>query len=257
MSGLLIVRPLPFTATANRGVGAENLASRDPKEVWADAGVSSPATITFDLGVDRLIDTVMLGYIRPPAAGSVWIATGRTSANAQVPLTVGTPYAPLRVEDVTGEFPAISHALVRFPAGSYRYVDIQIAQPAGFEPLTAGVAVVGRAFEATLGREWGFGRQPLDTGSATPLPGGGFAVVDGAKKLRASWTFGDLSAAETDALEAIALQIGRTAPALVIEDADRTAGLRHRIHYGLVDWRSWERRNRPQTRWELSIEEWA
>jgi hypothetical protein len=118
--------------------------------------------------------------------------------------------------------------------------------------------VIGRAFVAELGREWGSGRQPIDTGVVTTLPSGGFATVSGARKVLLTWTFGDLSEEETDALEDIALELGTTSPGLVIEDASRTAGLRSRIHYGLFKpWRTFERRNRRQTRWEISIEQWV
>jgi hypothetical protein len=47
-------------------------------------------------------------------------------------------------------------------------------------------------------------------------------------------------------------------PALIVENVDRTPGLRQRIHYGLFErWRAFERRNRKQTRWEIGMEEWV
>ena len=38
----------------------------------------------------------------------------------------------------------------------------------------------------------------MDTGAATPLPSGGFAVVEGVRKRLFTWTFGDLSIEEAD-----------------------------------------------------------
>jgi hypothetical protein len=120
------------------------------------------------------------------------------------------------------------------------------------------VLVVGKSFVAELGQEWGAGRQPIDTGTATALPSGGFSTVEGVRKVLFSWTFGDLTRDEADRLELIGLGLGETLPGLVIEDASATAGLRSRIHYGLFKrWRAFERRNHRQTRWEIGIEQWV
>lgn len=264
MSSLIIVQPLALAAanvSASRGTGPGNLATRDPKEVWADSAVGAAATLTVDLGAAKTIDTILLGYLSPPAAGATWSITGGTVTAGDAVIQAATA---LRVPDVAGDAPAISHALWRGASRTVRYLAISVTQPAGSATLTAGVLVVGAAFVASLGQEWGGGRQPIDTGTATALPDGGFAVVEGVRKKAYSWTFGDLSIAETEQLDLIAGQLGDTAPALVIEDPDVTAGLRRRIHYGLIrkpgggsGWSQYERRNRQQTRWELTIEEWV
>lgn len=255
MSRLLIVQPLPIAAiAASRGVGAANLLSPDPKEVWADDAVGASASIVVDLGALRTIDTVFLGFVEPPAAGATWSVKANSGSGADFWLQTETA---LRVTDVAGTFPARTHALWFGAARAVRVLTIFLDQPVGSPPLTAGVVVIGKAFVADLGQEWGAGRQPIDSGTVTELPSGGFAVVEGARKARFSWTFGDLSQAETDQLEQIALALGETAPGLVIEDADRTAGLNNRIHYGLFEkWNQFERRNRRQTRWEVGIKQW-
>ncbi|WP_242095505.1 hypothetical protein [Sphingomonas sp. CROZ-RG-20F-R02-07] len=254
MTKLLIIEPMDFQATASRGSGAANLTSRDPKEVWADSAAGSAAAITIDLGQARSIDTIFLGYVRPPVATATWTITGGLSEGAEF---VIQPQAILRVPDVSGRFATISHALWNGLAVTARYLTITVNQPAG-TPLTIGVAVVGLAFVAALGQEWGAGRQPIDTGSATSLPSGGFSVVDGVRKRRFGWTFGDLSLTEADQLEQIALDLGETKPALVIENAASLPGLRSRIFYGLFEkWKVYERRNRQQTRWDIGIEEWV
>lgn len=256
MSGLVILKPLPIAAVgATRGTGAANLASPDPKEVWADSAAGSLATLTVDLGQVRTIDTVLLGHVRPPAAGANWSITGGVAAGTELTLQAGTT---LRVPDVTGDFAETSHALWRGAAVSVRYLNIFVIQPAGQPPLTAGTLAIGAGFVAQLGQEWGGGRRPIDTGRATALPSGGFGIVEGVRKRAFSWTFGDLSIDEADQLELLALDRGETRPVVVIEDDSRTAGLRARIHYGLFEkWRAFERRNRRQTRWEIGIEEWS
>lgn len=254
MGKLVIVRPLPIVAvTASRGTGADNLKTRDPKEVWADSAVGN-VSLTFDLGVAQEIDTVALIAVRPPVAGAVWYITCGVAAPDEFPVQI---ISPLRVPDVAGDAPALSHALWRSGTVVARFVTVTLAQPPGSPPLTVGVPVIGRAFAAALGREWGSGRTPLDTGTATALPGGGFAVAEGARKKLYGWTFGDLSADEVEQLDLIAGETGETAPALVIEDDAPTAGLRRRMHYGLFRrWEQFERRNRVQTRWALQIEQW-
>lgn len=254
MNRLLVIEPLPIVGVvATRGTGAANLLTADPKEVWADDAVGSPAKITIDLGIVRTIDTIFLGHVRSPAAAATW-AIATSGAGDAIPL----PTSPLRVPDVTGSFAPMSHALWYGPAVTARVIELTVQQPAGAAPVSAGSLVVGRAFVADLGQEWGAGRQTIDTGTATSLPSGGFAVVEGVRKRRFSWTFGDLSQDEADQLELIAMALGETRPGLVIENVDRTAGLIARIRYGKFgSWRPFERRNRQQTRWEISIEDWA
>lgn len=255
MSELLIVEPMRIAAiAASRGTGAANLATADPKEVWADTATGA-MTITVDLGAVRSVDTVLLGYVRPPAAGARWSIAGGASAQAQ---DVVQPDTALRVPDVTDDFAVRTHALWHGPTIDLRHLTLTLAQPGGSPPLTAGVLVVGRAFEAKLGREWGSGRRPVDTGTVTELPSGGFAVVEGVRKSGLGWTFGDLDDDETDRLEGIARRLGATRPGVVIEDAAPTAGLASRIHYGLFDrWRPYDRRDRAQTKWEVGIQQWV
>ncbi len=255
MRELLVVRPLPIAAlTASRGDDAGYLLSHDPKEVWADTAVGSAATFSVDLGQVRNIDTIFLGHLRPPAQTASWTITGGIADTA----TSIQAATPLRVPDAAGDFPETSHALWHGSAITARYLSISVSQPAGAAPLTAGVLLVGRAFVAELGQEWGAGRQIIDTGTATSLPSGGFAVVEGARKLSFKWTFGDLSEDEADQLELSGIALGTTMPGLVVENADPTPGLLRRIRYGLFKvWQPFERRNKRQTRWEVAIEDWG
>lgn len=253
MSTLLIVEPLPFTATSSRGSGAANLVTGDPKEVWADEAAGT-TTLTIDLGAALTIDTLFLGYVSPPSEASTWsISGGLVGADEQAL----QPTTALRVPDAAGTYAARSHALWHGPPVTMRFLAVTVTQPVGSPALTIGVFIAGLSVTSALGHEWGAGRRPIDTGSVTPLSSGGFAVVEGARKRALTWTFGDLSTAEVDQLEAIALRRGESATALVIEDATRSAGLWSRCHYGLFKWRAFERRNRAQTRWEMEIEEWV
>lgn len=88
-----------------------------------------------------------------------------------------------------------------------RYLHFDVTQPTG-QPISAGIVMVGKAFRPALGQEWGAGRRPIDTGSVTPLLSGGFSIVEGARKRHLNFTLGDLSEAEADQLEDLALDRG-------------------------------------------------
>jgi hypothetical protein len=255
MANMIIAAPLPIAAiAASRGSGAANLPTADPKEVWADSAVASAASIDIDLGAVQSVDTIFLGHVHGPAAGAVWTITGGAAGYAD---SVIQASSPLRVPDVAGRTPALSHALWFGDAVNVRYVRLSLTQPAGSPPLMAGALIIGRAFQPEYNREWGSGRRVIDTGTVTPLPGGGYGVAEGARKLGFYWTFGDLSEDEVNALEDIALDRGEMRPLLVVEDPARTAGLHRRIHYGIFErFRQFDRRNKAQTRWELGIEQW-
>lgn len=255
MSNLLILAPAPIAAiAASRGTGVANLLTPDPREVWADTAVGTPATIDIDLGAVRPVDTVFLGYVLPPAAAASWTITGGAAGYAD---SVIKAAGALRVPDVAGRSPKLSHALWHGASVNVRYLRLSLTQPAANPTLTAGVVLVGTALLPEFGQEWGSGRRAIDTGSSTALPGGGFAVVEGARKAAWFWTLGDLTNDELDSLWEIALDRGDTRPALVVEDAAATSGLRRRIHYGKFTFRQFERANPNRNRWELQIEEWG
>lgn len=256
MKNLLLMAAAPIAAlTVSRGDGAEDLLTFDPKEVWQDSAVGSAAQINIDFGGVREIDTVFLGHVLPPAAGATWIVTGGVAGYAETTLK---PSGILRAVDRPGLFPAMSHAFWTGDVVNIRYLRISVNQPGGSPALSAGTVMAGRAFVPQWNKEWGSGRRVIDTAAVTALPGGGFVIVDGARKGSYSWTFGDLTDEEVDRLYDLQLQVGESRPVLVVEDPDVTAGQLQRIHYAkFVGLRAYERRNPEQTRWEISVEDWA
>lgn len=256
MSNLLILSPATIAAIAtSRGTGDQNLLTPDPKEVWADNAVTTAANIDIDLGSVQTIDTVFLGHVTPPAAGATWTITGGAASYTTSVLKASSA---LRAVDAANQAPLLSHGLWTGAAANIRYLRLAVIQPTGSPTLTAGIVMAGQTFRPTLNHEWGSGRAVVDTGSKTPLPSGGFATVEQARKTSWAWTLGDLSMAEVDALHAIALDRGETRQVLVVEDPDATTGQLRRIHYGLFGkLRQYERRNKAQTKWEFDIEEWV
>ena len=255
MANVLILPVQPIAAiAASRGTGAANLATPDPKEVWKDSASGSAANIDIDLGAVRTVDTVFLGHVLAPLAGTTWAIDGGVSDYG----TVIKPSGALRVADAADQVPAMSHALWRGDPVELRYLRIWLGHPSGNPPLSAGVVMAGAAFVPTWNKEWGAGRRVIDMSSVTPLPGGGFAIGRSARKGAYSFSLGDLTDAETDTLYALQLELGESAPVLVVEDPEESVGLRGRIHYSkFVSLRAYERRNPAQTRWDLSVEEWG
>ncbi len=255
MSNLLILAPAPIAAlVTSRGTPAAALLTPDPKEVWTDIASGTVVTIDIDFGAIVPVDTVFLGFTNS-AVGSVWSISGGVASSSAVELKAG---GALRVPDSAGQSPAVTHGFWTGAPTSVRFLRISATQAGGAPPLRIGVVMAGTAFVPQFNKEWGSGRRPIDLSSVTPLPSGGFAIVEGARKRGYTWTFGDLTSTEVDALEAIADDRGQSRPILVVEDPAQTTGLRRRIHYGLFErWRQYDRRNLVQTRWELGIEEWV
>lgn len=256
MANLLILSPATIAAIAtSRGTGGQNLLSPHPLEVWLDDSAGTAATISIDLGAARPIDTLFLGYVLPPAVGATWSITGGVAGYAEVTLAAT---GPLRVPDVAGRFPSLSHGFWHGSSSTVRYVRITVTQPAGSAALSVGIVQLGASFVPKFNKEWGSGRRVIDTGTVTPLLDGGFASVEGVRKSAYFWTFGDLTDTELDLLHDLALDRGTSRSVLVVENPANTAGLRRRLHYGLFGaFKQHERLSPGRTRWELSIEEWG
>ena len=254
MANILIMGPTAISAlVVSRGFGGATRRTADPKEVGTDSGGGSAVNIDIDLGSSQSINTVFLGSILGATGTGTWTITGGTGAYTTTTLKAS---GALRANDAAGQSPAVSHGFWTGTAATVRYLRLSLNQPTG-TPLQAGNVMVGSAFQPTWNKEWGSGRQVIDTGSATRLPGGGFATVEGARAGSYRWTLGDLTDAEVDTLYALQMDRGETRPVLVVEDPAATTGLRNRIHYGrFTGLRAYERRNPKQTRWDFSMEEW-
>lgn len=253
MSNILIMAPLtPAAISTSRGTGAQNLLTSDPKEIWLDSTVGSAAQINIDLGVVQVIDTVFLGSILGASADATWTITGGAAGYTEFTIK---PAGALRVPERLGKFSYLSHAF--WTGGEFlaRYVRISLTQPSG-PPLSVGVLALGDGFQPAYNQEWGAGRGVKDTGTVTRLPSGSAVSVEGARYGSYSWTLGDLSDDETEALYELQLQTGETRVALVVEDPATTAGLRNRLHYALMtNLRPYTRRSSGVTQWDMAVDD--
>lgn len=256
MGNVLILSPVPIAAiAASRGSGVANLLTRPPKEVWADVAAGSVANIDIDFGAVVPVDTVYLGYLYPPAAGATWTITGGAAGYTDVTLS---PAGALRAVDSASRAPKRTHAFWHGATVNVRYLRLAVTQAAGSPPMSAGVVLAGKAWQPQFNMEFGGGRRVIDTGTVASLPDGGFATMEGARKRAWGWTLGDLSVAETDALEELLLDHGETIPLLVVEGPDATTGQRNRLHYGLfTGLKAYEREDPAKTKWSFDFEEWV
>lgn len=254
MSNMVIIKPLTISAVASNNGTPSNLLTPDPKEVFAFTGGAGQTTIDIDLGSSQSIDSFFLGFITPvgsaPTVGEIQGGTAAYTTSSYA-----TTIAPA-VSSVAS--PPRRHFFTRLAAPvTARYIRYSINVVNG-TAYTIGIAQIGLAFQPTYNKEWGSGRQVIDTGGKESLLGGGFGINEGARKAGHRWTLGDLTDAETEALYDVALDRGETRPLLVVEDPAVTTGLNERIHYGLFDrLEPYERANPSQTRWGLSISQWV
>lgn len=252
---ILLCEPTPIASVAVRGTGADNLLTADPREVWLDGAVGTPAVIEIDLGVERIVDTLFLGCLFNADPAATWFIRGGLATSDE--RLIMAP-SPLRVPERDWRRRTMSHALWTGAEQLVRYLRVAVTQPEGASPLAVGRLIVGDAFQPRYNKEWGSGRGVKDMSTVTRLASGAVAVVEGGRYGTYGWTLGDLSEEETDRLYEMQLSVGESRPILVVEDPARTAGLRNRIHYGaLIGLRAFERRNAVQTTWQMSIEDWA
>lgn len=253
MGNLLIVPPTPIVGIAvSRGTGGTNLLSIDPKEVWRDTAVGAAVTISLDFGGPVPIDTVFLGCVASAAADATWSISGGIAGYAEQAILAASA---LRVPDRYGRFAAVTHAFWHGNSAYVRYLRITLTQPEG-APISIGALVAGASFMPQYNQEWGSGRSVRDTGVITRLASGGVSVVEGARFGTYKWTLGDLNEIEADELYELQLDVGETRQILVVEDPERSAGMRNRLHYGvLTGLRPYERRNARQIRWEFTMDD--
>lgn len=246
MSSLLLYRALPFACTT-----APNLATADPKEVVA---FSVASEFYLDFGGSVTLDSFFAGYFSPIANGgyiaSVQTATGQgTGLSAGLALVGGTP-AALAVQGRRR-----SHFVRLATPATSRWWRV-VLTPAG--ATSVGVIAAGLAVQPAFGHEWGAGRQPVDLSTVSQLRGGGFGIERGARMSAWRFSCGDLTDAETQTLWAMAEEVGESAPVVVCEDPDYTAGLNERLHYGLFDSpEAYERQVPGATRWSFRVRQWV
>lgn len=253
MGRILIASPLAVAnITASLGTGVTNLLTPDPLEVFRDPGTGASFNIDVDLGSSQSVDTVFLGGLNAALAGATWTITGGLAGYTE--FTLATSRA-LRVPERNGKVSAITHAFWNGAAVNARYVRITIARAAG-TAMTVAALAIGKAFVPTFNNEWGAARGVKDTGTVTRLPDGAVSVVEGVRYGTYSWTLGDLTDDEADALYDLQLARGESKTVLVCENPDIVAGLRQRLHFGLLTTlRPYDRRGIAQTRWDMTVED--
>ncbi len=236
------------------GSGGVNLLTDDPKEAWI-AGTSGPVSAVLDLGSVKSIDFVYLGSFNG-AAGATWSVTYSASASTGL----GNTLLPATAAPVPRSKAGLMHLFVRASAAvSARYIRVALNQAGGGPNVTAGILRAGTCFRPAWGQEWGGGRAPIDTGIKERLPSGGFGIDPGVRKSAFQWTFGDLTDEEREELYAFCLEVGETAPFVLVEDiGSGTPATAESVHWCTFDRLDYyERRDPRSSRWAFRVEEWV
>jgi hypothetical protein len=251
-NGILIAPLTPAAVAASTGTGGANLITPDPKEVWASTAAGAASNLDFDFGANVSIDSVFVGFIDGGAPTLAW--TSGTAAYTTVTNQASvSAYAP-----PAGTNPYRRHGFWRLAAPVVHRFHRIAFNPVTVATARIGIIIFGLALQTTYNREWGSGRQVIDTGAKQRLLGGGFGIGEGARKAAYKWTWGDLSDAEVAAIYDLVLGLGETKAMLAVEAPDQVAGLNEGLHYGLFDkFETYERANPQLTRWSLSVEQWV
>jgi hypothetical protein len=253
VGNILVLNPLaPSAVAASRGTSPLNLLTPDPKEVWQDAAPTGAAVqLDIDLGAVVDWDTIFLGFTNA-AVAATWSASYGAASYTTTNLFAATA---LRAADSIGPR---HHAFYTGPVKNGRFIRLNVTQPAGSAALFAGVVMVGTGMRPTWNRDWGPSRGLLDMSNRTRLLGGGFGIAKGARKTTLQWILGELTDAEVRAYWALAKKVGESDPIVVCEDPEAVAGMNEGLVYGLFDrFEPYERQDPDQTKWGLSVEEWA
>ncbi|HYD12742.1 MAG TPA: hypothetical protein VEC11_07830 [Allosphingosinicella sp.] len=254
MANMLLVKPIVAGAVAaSTGANAANLLTPDPKEAWSSTAAGAASNLDFDFGAGISIDSVFIGFIGNAAAPTVSWTSGAAAYTTTNRLATTSALAPSRLAS-----PPRRHGFWRTAAPFSDRFHRLVFTPNVAATVTIGIVVFGLALQTTYNREWGAGRRIIDTGEVERLPGGGFGLGDGAVKGAFSWTWGDLTDAEVDAIYGVGLDRGTRRPIVVVEDPADAAGLNEGLHYSLFDrFEPYERQNPNLTRWSLSVEQWV
>ena len=240
--------------SAGVGTGAANLVTNDPREVWQSTAGGTVLYLWIDLGADRLWDTLVLNNTNFDPASTMNLYYG-TSAQANY-------FATLALNGLMARAPSEDVASTNGPAAIWlptainaRYIFLGVYQALGSPQISIGNLLVGKSWKPVLGREFGSGRPPIDSGARERLSDGGLATLSGKLISGFKWVFGDLDAPDLAKLWGILRRRRTTEPMLLIEDPG--AAVAEGIHYGtFVSLEAYERNDVTKSRWVVNFEDW-
>lgn len=246
----IIVNPLPAViveADSSPGSGLDNLLTPNPREAFV-SGAGGAVTVALDLQALQLVDTFLLGYSTVAEGADFRVLGGQTGGALLWEGKAAHSYrrTPMR------------HALAVLPQPvNHRYIRLQLGA-AGGPAMTIGVVAVGLSIRPGSGREYGWGRPIADTSRIERLQSGGFGIDRGVATGGLAWTMPALSDEERERLYALQLDVGIGGTVLIAEDAEQTAALNERIHWGLLTRLETFDRNAPaEAKWPMQVQDWG
>lgn len=219
------------------------MATWDPKEVAYSNGAGA-RTIDIDLGAVQSVGSIYLGGVNGTTTFAV---TGGAAAYTTTALG-NIVVAPKRTAVAPRQY------LLEFAPVNFRYFRLSANLADGFE---VGIAAACERISPSWGHEFGASRTLEDMSNVTANRAGGFGIDAGAIVPGYSFTLGDLTDEEREALFDLLRKTGQSNPIIVAEDPAVTNDLDARLHYGLFQrLEGYERRSPGITRWALKMRDW-
>jgi hypothetical protein len=248
MSNGQIIRLIPFgasqcTAAATDGIDAAfpaaNFADPQPKTVVQT--VAAPTTarkqmqLRVDLGADTPLDTVAVLWTNLGRTPTMDVYAAPASAGGFSDILANQVVTAAAIDAAPVTLEGRRFGLASFASVSRRYISVIVSDDrfAG-EVITVGVLALGQTLPIGFNFELGSGRKVEDQSITRLLPGGETAIWRGGRVPSWRGTWSNLTEAEYNRVWSLLMEVGNSAPVLIIEDPDRTAGQSERMHYGLI-----------------------
>lgn len=220
----LLCRPLALTALTSTALSPANLLlDRLGRAATFPAGTSQA---TFDLGAATSIDTIAL-IATNAAAGATWTITLSNNADMSAPVRTIAASAINASADALRR--VHRQGLKTFAATNARYVRITVTTAVA---LQAGRLVVGKSFQPSEQRDYGWDFKVVDSGEAKRTSTGLDDIAIRGKVLALSWIWSSLTEAEArGTLLDLVAYAGETRDLLVCLDT-AAADVHNLIGYG-------------------------
>lgn len=237
MANALLVQPYAISsATANAttsGYSASNMLNDYMGLTWQ--GIAAAFDLTFDLGSDKSVDSVVLlgiSGVTTTATWSVYIATAAQGPSFAAFTTVISGQQFLAGSALTAG--GLAKALGTFSATTGRYIRVNVLTPAS---VTFGVARAVIGDGVTLATNFlfgaGFGVRPL--GSVDFSARGVLLRRSGAKLRTLAISFPAATRSEVEtSIQPMLELVGNDSPLCIVTDPDADAQRINRIYFGFL-----------------------
>jgi hypothetical protein len=241
-----IMRLLPTTAVAgSAGMAPWSAVIDDQPKVAATAVTAGPNSVDIDFGSVQAWDSLFVGFHNASPTATLAASYG-SGGYTEASWVSG---APMRLAGAPG--PRYDTLLEGFAVNS-RYVRITFSH--GVSGFFVGAVGVGQRFTPTVPQDWESKTGFRDTGARTKLDAGGVAIRRGERVRTLTWTWGRLTDAELDKLDAMVGELGETSPLVTWAELSDPGAWR-RLAFGYLDQMTpWTPITTGEAEWEFRFE---